>query len=108
MSRCVLQSVMTSFCLLPIPYSSFDTLVAKGRVSLILFKPSVITSGLGFVPRSDDAAKFGEGPDPMPRFLGNILARIVEWIGPKGIEFSKYSGESHLWHQSAEAGRGLL
>lgn len=38
-------------------------------------------------------AKFGEGPDPMPRWLGRVLAAIVTFVGPKGIEFAKYSGE---------------
>ena len=42
---------------------------------------------------SDDMAKFGEGPDPMPRWLGRVLAAIVTFVGPKGIEFAKYSGE---------------
>ena len=32
----------------------------------------------------------------MPRFLGNIMAKIVTAIGPKGINFASYSIDYHL------------
>jgi hypothetical protein len=31
---------------------------------------------------ADDTAKLGEAPDPMPRWLGNILAWVVEKVCP--------------------------
>lgn len=31
----------------------------------------------------------------MPRWLGQILAAVLTWIGPKGLEFAKYSIEYH-------------
>lgn len=29
---------------------------------------------------ADDAAKLGEGPDPMPRWLGNTVAWLIEKV----------------------------
>jgi len=44
---------------------------------------------------SDDQAKLGKFQDPAPLWLGNLLARIITWVGPKGIEFGKYSIDYH-------------
>ena len=39
--------------------------------------------------------KMGTGPDPAPRFVGNIIARLLTWLGPKGLEFGRYSLDYH-------------
>lgn len=44
---------------------------------------------------SDDEAKLGKLQDPAPRWLGNVLAWLLNLIGPKGIEFGKYSIDYH-------------
>ncbi|KAG2432268.1 hypothetical protein HXX76_009186 [Chlamydomonas incerta] len=44
---------------------------------------------------SDDEAKLGQLRDPAPRWLGNILAWLLTLIGPKGLEFGKYSIDYH-------------
>ncbi|KAG2498592.1 hypothetical protein HYH03_003343 [Edaphochlamys debaryana] len=44
---------------------------------------------------SDDEAKLGRLRDPAPRWLGNILAWLLTQVGPKGIEFGKYSIDYH-------------
>ena len=36
-------------------------------------------------------AKLGKGPNPAPRWLGNTLAWVLGLVGPKGLEFAKYS-----------------
>jgi len=79
---------------------------AKGRALLDLIQDSLETQPavqggdrtalVVQTLRSDDDAKFGKGPaEPMPRWLGNILASVVEFVGPKGLEFAKYSIEYH-------------
>ncbi|XP_071696977.1 7-hydroxymethyl chlorophyll a reductase, chloroplastic [Rutidosis leptorrhynchoides] len=46
--------------------------------------------------KADDAAKFGKGPaQPAPKFIGNIIAFILSLIGPKGLEFARYSLDYH-------------
>jgi hypothetical protein len=40
-------------------------------------------------------AKLGRGPDPAPLWLGNLLARVLTWLGPKGLEFARYSVDYH-------------
>jgi len=46
--------------------------------------------------QADDAAKFGLGPkEPMPRWLGDVIASLLTAIGPKGLNFGKYSVEYH-------------
>ncbi|MEW5312039.1 MAG: hypothetical protein WDW38_003702 [Sanguina aurantia] len=44
---------------------------------------------------SDDEAKLGKLRDPAPLWLGNILAWFLNPIGPKGLEFGKYSIDYH-------------
>ena len=36
-------------------------------------------------------AKLGKAPSPAPRWLGNALAWVLGLLGPKGLEFAKYS-----------------
>lgn len=40
-------------------------------------------------------AKHGRGPDPAPRWVGGVVAQILQWVGPKGLEFGRYSIEYH-------------
>ncbi|KAI3423955.1 hypothetical protein D9Q98_009789 [Chlorella vulgaris] len=44
---------------------------------------------------ADDQAKLGKGPNPAPRWIGNALAWVLEKLGPKGLEFAKYSVDYH-------------
>lgn len=44
---------------------------------------------------SDDEAKLGTFRDPAPRWVGNIIAWILDLVGPKGLEFAKYSIDYH-------------
>lgn len=44
---------------------------------------------------SDDEAKLGKLRDPAPRWLGNVLAWMLTRLGPKGLEFGKYSIDYH-------------
>ncbi|XP_062192951.1 7-hydroxymethyl chlorophyll a reductase, chloroplastic [Phragmites australis] len=46
--------------------------------------------------KADDAAKMGKGPsNPAPRLVGNILAFLLNLVGPKGLEFARYSLDYH-------------
>ncbi|XP_019094995.1 PREDICTED: 7-hydroxymethyl chlorophyll a reductase, chloroplastic [Camelina sativa] len=46
--------------------------------------------------KADDDAKFGQGPaQPAPLFVGNIIAFILSLVGPKGLEFARYSLDYH-------------
>ncbi|KAL9232964.1 hypothetical protein vseg_008016 [Gypsophila vaccaria] len=46
--------------------------------------------------KADDAAKLGKGPSqPAPKFVGNLIATILNFIGPKGLEFARYSLDYH-------------
>ncbi|KVH91056.1 Coenzyme F420 hydrogenase/dehydrogenase beta subunit, C-terminal [Cynara cardunculus var. scolymus] len=46
--------------------------------------------------KADDNAKLGKGPaQPAPKFIGNIIAFILNLIGPKGLEFARYSLDYH-------------
>ncbi|PSC76507.1 7-hydroxymethyl chlorophyll a chloroplastic [Micractinium conductrix] len=44
---------------------------------------------------ADDEGKMGKAPDPAPRWLGNVLAWVLTRLGPKGLEFAKYSIDYH-------------
>ncbi|KAK9789191.1 hypothetical protein WJX73_001217 [Symbiochloris irregularis] len=44
---------------------------------------------------ADDEAKQGRGPDPAPRWVGDLVAYLLLQIGPKGLEFGRYSIEYH-------------
>jgi 7-hydroxymethyl chlorophyll a reductase len=44
---------------------------------------------------SDDEAKLGKLQDPAPLWLGKVLAWFLNLIGPKGLEFAKYSIDYH-------------
>ncbi|GAB2211008.1 hypothetical protein Droror1_Dr00016298 [Drosera rotundifolia] len=46
--------------------------------------------------KADDNAKLGKGPSqPAPKFIGNLLAFILSIVGPKGLEFARYSLDYH-------------
>lgn len=46
--------------------------------------------------KADDKAKLGKGPSkPAPTFVGNLIAFILNLIGPKGLEFARYSLDYH-------------
>ncbi|KAH9619659.1 hypothetical protein KSS87_003841 [Heliosperma pusillum] len=46
--------------------------------------------------KADDAAKLGRGPSqPAPKIIGNLIAAILNFIGPKGLEFARYSLDYH-------------
>ena len=36
-------------------------------------------------------AKLGLGPNPAPKWVGNIIASILQKVGPTGLEFGRYS-----------------
>jgi len=45
---------------------------------------------------ADDEAKLGLGPEkPAPLFVGNAIANLLEKVGPKGLEFARYSLDYH-------------
>ena len=45
---------------------------------------------------ADDEAKLGRGPsDPAPLAVGRLVAAALDFLGPKGIEFAKYSVDYH-------------
>lgn len=44
---------------------------------------------------ADDKGKLGESPDPLPRWAGTILAWFLDKVGPKGMEFARYSLDYH-------------
>ncbi|PRQ36865.1 putative 7-hydroxymethyl chlorophyll a reductase [Rosa chinensis] len=45
--------------------------------------------------KADDTAKMGRGPDPAPKFIGNLIAFFLNLVGPKGLEFARYSLDYH-------------
>ncbi|GAB5368282.1 hypothetical protein AAMO2058_001305800 [Amorphochlora amoebiformis] len=47
--------------------------------------------------KADDAATLGGGPPqkPAPKFVGSVIAWILEKIGPRGLEFARYSLDYH-------------
>ncbi|KAL3828329.1 hypothetical protein ACJIZ3_017131 [Penstemon smallii] len=46
--------------------------------------------------KADDNAKFGRGPSqPAPKFIGDLIAFVLNLIGPKGLEFARYSLDYH-------------
>ncbi|BBG92615.1 coenzyme F420 hydrogenase family / dehydrogenase, beta subunit family [Prunus dulcis] len=36
-----------------------------------------------------------KGPEPAPKFVGNVIAFLLNLIGPKGLEFARYSLDYH-------------
>ena len=44
---------------------------------------------------ADDAVQLGGGQKPAPRWLGEALAWVLGALGPKGLEFARYSIEYH-------------
>lgn len=46
--------------------------------------------------KADDKAKLGrEKTKPAPRFVGNLIAFLLNLVGPKGLEFGRYSLDYH-------------
>lgn len=46
--------------------------------------------------KADDKAKFAKGKQkPAPRFVGNLIAFFLNLVGPKGLEFGRYSLDYH-------------
>ncbi|KAK9288698.1 hypothetical protein L1049_017161 [Liquidambar formosana] len=46
--------------------------------------------------KADDDAKLGRGPSqPASKFIGNLIAFVLNLIGPKGLEFARYSLDYH-------------
>ncbi|KAK6130517.1 hypothetical protein DH2020_035726 [Rehmannia glutinosa] len=46
--------------------------------------------------KADDNAKLGKGPSQTaPKFIGNLIAFILNLVGPKGLEFARYSLDYH-------------
>ena len=37
----------------------------------------------------------GKAPNPAPRAVGSIIAKVLTWLGPKGLEFGRYSIDYH-------------
>lgn len=69
-------------------------------VSHRLERTAVVSSGnrVPFVTQtviSDDEAKMGRAPGPAPRWVGELLATLLTWLGPKGLEFARYSIDYH-------------
>ena len=44
---------------------------------------------------ADDAAVLGEVRPPAPRLVGEALATVLSAVGPRGLEFARYSIEYH-------------
>ncbi|KAK1266868.1 hypothetical protein QJS04_geneDACA000123 [Acorus gramineus] len=46
--------------------------------------------------KADDKAKLGKGPSkPAPKFVGDLIAFLLNLIGPQGLEFARYSLDYH-------------
>ncbi|XP_031503389.1 7-hydroxymethyl chlorophyll a reductase, chloroplastic [Nymphaea colorata] len=45
--------------------------------------------------KADDQAKSGKASPPAPKFVGDLIAFILNLIGPKGLEFARYSLDYH-------------
>lgn len=52
----------------------------------------------GFVMQTVEAdvkGKRGEAPKPMPKWLGQMVAWLLQRLGPTGMEFARYSIDYH-------------
>lgn len=73
------------------PSAGGAVFVAEPPVSKGDRKPWVMSTLL-----SDDQAKLGEGPEkPAPLFVGRLLAWLLSFFTPKGLEFAAYSVDYH-------------
>lgn len=55
---------------------------------------------------ADDAAYFGRAPPtPPPPFVANLLPTVLQWLGPKGLEFGRYSIDYHYLRNCPGPGR---
>ena len=51
----------------------------------------------------------GRAPNPAPRWVGNIIARVLQAVGPTGLEFGRYSiGAPGLAYASTILREGAL
>ena len=64
---------------------------SRGLLPFLLNRESLALQTL----EADDEAKLGRGPDPAPVAVGNVIAAVLDFLGPKGIEFAKYSVDYH-------------
>ena len=55
-----------------------------------LVKPLVLAT-----LQADDEARLGHGPAPAPARVGALIARILTWLGPRGLAFGAYSVDYH-------------
>lgn len=53
-------------------------------------------------------AKLGKGPKPMPRLLGTALAWLLTRVGPRGMEFARYSLDYHVIRQGMKSHACIL
>lgn len=101
---------VTSICVI-LQYYLFATSSANGRNERGKEMLSLVKDLLEITPtvsrgerrpfvmetvKADDNAKLGKGPtQPAPKFVGDIIAFILNLIGPKGLEFARYSLDYH-------------
>ena len=64
---------------------------SRGLIPILLNRESLVLQTV----EADDEAKLGRGPEPAPLSVGKIIAAILNFLGPKGIEFAKYSVDYH-------------
>ena len=64
---------------------------SRGLIPFLLNRESLVMQTV----EADDEAKLGRGPEPAPVAVGNVIASILNFLGPKGIEFAKYSVDYH-------------
>jgi len=64
---------------------------SRGLLPFLLNRESLVMQTV----EADDEAKLGRGPEPAPVAVGKIIAAILNFLGPKGIEFAKYSVDYH-------------
>nr|GMD00432.1 7-hydroxymethyl chlorophyll A reductase, chloroplastic [Ipomoea batatas] len=68
---------------------------AGSRVMTWLFRPPPNSPPSHCVPSSSIIFP-GRGPaKPAPKFVGNLIAFILNLVGPKGLEFARYSLDYH-------------
>ncbi len=87
---CCAQRLAAQACVSLRGATSADPL-AKGRLAGVTVRARVTRARAARRAR----AKLGRGPDPAPRWVGELLARVLLAVGPKGLEFGRYSIDYH-------------